>query len=68
MAYKLHLLFASKPSFFCPAGIFWQQRQPEMERLKRFWKDQGGVTAAGYGMVVALVAAAVILTMAAVRS
>jgi Flp pilus assembly pilin Flp len=38
-----------------------------MERLKKFWKDQGGVTAASFGMVVALVAAALILTLAAVR-
>ncbi len=38
-----------------------------MERLKKFWRDQGGVTAAGFGMVVALFAAALILTLAAVR-
>jgi Flp pilus assembly pilin Flp len=38
-----------------------------MERLKKFWEDQGGVTAASYGMVVALAAAALILTLAAVR-
>jgi Flp pilus assembly pilin Flp len=38
-----------------------------MERLKRFWKDQGGFTAAGFGMVVTLFAAALILTLAAVR-
>lgn len=39
-----------------------------MERLKRFLKDEDGVTAIEYGLIAALIAVAIILAITAVGS
>ena len=47
-------------------GIFWKRRNTMVQFVKKFWKEEEGVTAIEYGLIAALIAVVIIVAVTAV--